>query len=277
MTSNKQEPKFCPAEADQHVAETFGALVPEDALLCYGKFDRLQQRARGCHQCADHNVCTAASKTMIHRSPEFNQTPNAKETSSMPISGTTVKWFPEGIIHGHHVRDPNTGEEWVIRRVGESNGEEQYINEALTRESSLSWTKEVIGTRESLAKLFTEMGLVCVKPAEESDPTGRTPNDPGAKLDAGKPRLGLVLGGFANALVEVGKVGTFGARKYSDDGWKQVPDAEARYTDALLRHLLTESAGEDVDPDSGLLHAAHTAWNALARLERQMARMRDTE
>ena len=52
----------------------------------------------------------------------------------------------------------------------------------------------------------------------ESDPTGRQPNDAGAKLDAGKNRLGLVLVGFSSALQEVGKVGTYGAKKYSDNG-----------------------------------------------------------
>lgn len=51
----------------------------------------------------------------------------------------------------------------------------------------------------------------------ESDQTGRNPSESGAKLDAGKPRLGLVLCGFARALQEVGKVGTFGAAKYSDN------------------------------------------------------------
>ena len=40
----------------------------------------------------------------------------------------------------------------------------------------------------------------------------------GVKLDNEKPRMDLVLGGFAKALYEVGRVGTFGADKYSDDG-----------------------------------------------------------
>lgn len=34
----------------------------------------------------------------------------------------------------------------------------------------------------------------------EHDPTGRSAHEPGAKLDAGKPRCGLVLGGFSRAL-----------------------------------------------------------------------------
>ena len=35
----------------------------------------------------------------------------------------------------------------------------------------------------------------------------------------------------------------------------------------MVRHLLKEGSGERLDPDSGLMHAAHTAWGALARLE----------
>lgn len=101
----------------------------------------------------------------------------------------------------------------------------------------------------------------------ELDPTGRAAHEPGAKLDAGKPRCTLVLGGFSHALEHVAKVGTFGAAKYTDNGWRTVPNGEERYTDALWRHLLQEAQGIECDPDSGLLHAAHTAWNALARLE----------
>lgn len=100
----------------------------------------------------------------------------------------------------------------------------------------------------------------------ELDPAGRPPHTPGAKLDAGKVRAGLVNRGFARALLAVGEVGTFGAQKYTPHGWVEVPDGEARYTDALHRHLL-QGALEDHDPDSGLLHAAHAAWNALAVLE----------
>lgn len=101
----------------------------------------------------------------------------------------------------------------------------------------------------------------------ERDPNGMDAHQPGAKLDAGKPLVGLVLGGFARALTKVAEVGTFGAKKYTPMGWVQVPDGEARYTDALYRHLLKEAEGEAFDPDSKLLHAAHAAWNALARLD----------
>ena len=69
----------------------------------------------------------------------------------------------------------------------------------------------------------------------ESDPNGIQQHEPGAKLDAGKNRLGLVFSGFALALQAVGAVGTYGANKYTDEGWKAVPDANKRYTDAMLR------------------------------------------
>lgn len=101
----------------------------------------------------------------------------------------------------------------------------------------------------------------------EADPGGKSPHEAGAKLDNSKNRLGLVFMGFSRALSAVGEVGTYGARKYSDDGWTAVPDGERRYTDALLRHLLAEARGEAFDSESELLHAAHTAWNALARLD----------
>lgn len=105
------------------------------------------------------------------------------------------------------------------------------------------------------------------QPQLEADPHGLSPHHPGAKLDAGKVRLGLVLGGFAQALTAVGQVGTYGADKYTPHGWLQVADGHARYTDALWRHLMSEAAGDPCDPDTSLLHAAHAAWNALARLE----------
>lgn len=101
----------------------------------------------------------------------------------------------------------------------------------------------------------------------EKDPNGKPANTAGAKLDAGKVRPSLVLRGFASALIEVSKVGTFGAGKYTDNGWVEVPDGVKRYDEAKLRHYLAEAAGEMVDEQTGLLHAAHEAWNALARLD----------
>lgn len=100
----------------------------------------------------------------------------------------------------------------------------------------------------------------------EIDPNGFDAHQPGSKLDAGKLRVGLVLMGFSRAITAVAQVGTYGAAKYTDNGWVEVPDGQRRYTDAMFRHLLAETHGV-VDEETGLLHAAQAAWNALARLD----------
>lgn len=102
---------------------------------------------------------------------------------------------------------------------------------------------------------------------EEQDPLGIDAHMPGAKLDAGKPRPELVFRGFARALAAVTDVATFGANKYSDDGWMSVPNGQKRYADAGYRHALKRYAGEEIDPDSKCYHLAAEAWNKLAELE----------
>lgn len=90
---------------------------------------------------------------------------------------------------------------------------------------------------------------------------------PGAKLDDGKLKPDLILEDMARALTEVIKVATFGANKYTEGGWLQVPNGQVRYRRAQMRHALARAAGEECDSESNLPHLAHEAWNALARLE----------
>lgn len=97
----------------------------------------------------------------------------------------------------------------------------------------------------------------------EEDPNGIEAHTAGAKLDRGKLRAGLVLRGFKDALVGVSRVGTFGAAKYSDNGWKSVSNGYSRYEDALYRHLLADG----VDEQSNLPHLYHAAWNILAMIQ----------
>lgn len=101
----------------------------------------------------------------------------------------------------------------------------------------------------------------------EKDPLGIPPNAPGAKLDAGKEEMSLVFEGFANALLEIGKVATFGANKYTRNGWESVPDGIYRYKNAAGRHLVKRKKEGPLDKDSGLLHEAHELWNHLASFE----------
>lgn len=109
----------------------------------------------------------------------------------------------------------------------------------------------------------------------ETDPNGLAANEPGAKLDAGKI-LGGLLGDFSLALTAVAEVGTYGATKYTRGGWQQVPNGELRYHDAMWRHLLA-ARHEPKDVDTGLLHKAHLAWNALAELELHLRAQRNEQ
>ena len=89
----------------------------------------------------------------------------------------------------------------------------------------------------------------------------------GQKFDAGKPMAGLLITDFSRALLEVAKVSTYGVVKYgSPSGWQAVPDGIQRYSNAMVRHMLSENKTPS-DDESGLLHASHIAWNALALLE----------
>jgi hypothetical protein len=104
-------------------------------------------------------------------------------------------------------------------------------------------------------------------PAEEADPTGRDAHEPGAKLDAGKPEFDVLLFSFPGALAAVNAVGAYGAKKYSLGGFLEVPDGARRYMNADIRHKLKHQSGETHDKDTGELHLAHAAWNAMAALE----------
>lgn len=103
---------------------------------------------------------------------------------------------------------------------------------------------------------------------QESDPSGRAAHHPGAKLDAGKTLAGVLLD-FGNALERVARVGTFGAEKYTRGGWQSVPEGEQRYEDALMRHLLELRNLDGTDPQTGMPHLWHVAWNVLAVIELQ--------
>ena len=81
----------------------------------------------------------------------------------------------------------------------------------------------------------------------------------GVKLDGGKLLMSLMP---HEALTGLAEVMTFGANKYTPNGWKTVPNAMARYEDAMLRHYYAYKSGEELDPESGLSHLKHMLTNA---------------
>lgn len=56
---------------------------------------------------------------------------------------------------------------------------------------------------------------------------------------------------------EVAQVMDDGAKKYSPDNWRIVPNAQERYFSAAIRHLVAWQKGEKKDPESGRSHLAH--------------------
>jgi hypothetical protein len=80
----------------------------------------------------------------------------------------------------------------------------------------------------------------------------------GVRFDQGKLPLHLVPPELEE---EVAKVLEFGAKKYAPRNWEKGMDW-SRVEASLRRHLLRWKMGEDIDPETGLLHVAHIATNA---------------
>lgn len=115
-----------------------------------------------------------------------------------------------------------------------------------------------------------------------SDPNGLSAHAPGAKLDKGKaPIFDGVLQYFPRALTAVAELSNWGATRYSWEGWRVVPNAFKRYSNAMGRHILKEKTEGLYDLDAlndpkfpaEILHATQVAWNALARLDKLLEDM----
>lgn len=65
---------------------------------------------------------------------------------------------------------------------------------------------------------------------------------------------------------DIVKVYTAGADKYGPNKWQDLPDGYNRYKGAMLRHLMEYEKGNIVDEETGCLHLAQVAWNAIAML-----------
>jgi hypothetical protein len=86
------------------------------------------------------------------------------------------------------------------------------------------------------------------------------------KADNGKHDPTLLMHDLGKALKAVTAVLNYGAEKYEPRGWKTVEPR--RYQSALLRHYNDHYVmGELTDNESGLLHLAHNATNALFLLQ----------
>ncbi len=89
----------------------------------------------------------------------------------------------------------------------------------------------------------------------------------GKKYDSGKNRWELLP---VSAVEQIVKVLNFGADRYGSDNWQGLENFDARYYAALQRHLVAWRRGEDVDPDSGLLHLAHAGCCLVFLLSKEV-------
>lgn len=93
----------------------------------------------------------------------------------------------------------------------------------------------------------------------------------GLRYDEGKILHELIP---AHAMNELAKVYSMGAKKYAPHNWRKGMQW-SRVIASLKRHLNAIERGEDYDGipgeekdgHSGMLHAAHVAWNAITLLE----------
>lgn len=85
----------------------------------------------------------------------------------------------------------------------------------------------------------------------------------------GKVRMDLVMQDMPRAIEALARVMTWalGEKGYKESDWLHVPDAINKYSGGMHRHDNKEKRGQEFDDESGLEHAIHTAWNAMARVE----------
>ena len=86
----------------------------------------------------------------------------------------------------------------------------------------------------------------------------------GIKFDDGKPDYSLVP---PNALDDVVKVLTIGAKKYARHNWKKLDHSDDRYFAAAQRHMWALMKDETHDPETGIHHAAHAIACMMFLLE----------
>ena len=82
----------------------------------------------------------------------------------------------------------------------------------------------------------------------------------GKKYDKDKVRMDLVP---LECIESIAKVLTYGADKYEENSWQDLPDFWKRYKAALLRHLTALDKGELIDKESGLYHIDQVLTNAM--------------
>lgn len=91
-----------------------------------------------------------------------------------------------------------------------------------------------------------------------------------------KPRVGLTVATFANAIEALSELMTFGHEQHGGDwegGRLSDPECIEKCEDSLIRHILARGRGELIDDGpkgSGMHHDVSEVANAMIKLERRL-------
>ncbi len=148
---------------------------------------------------------------------------------------------------------PEAIESWIDIVYNKPGFDQHDWNRNLTEAEFLLRSGVLTGRLETPPRRINNIPLVGPTPAEIYIKE-KLETPVGVKFDTGKPSPSLLP---MKPLLEVVKVLDFGAKKYARDNWQKVSNAEERYLDAALRHLMAFTDGEENDEESGLSHLAH--------------------
>ena len=82
----------------------------------------------------------------------------------------------------------------------------------------------------------------------------------GLKDDKDKIMLDLIT---PDCIFGIGKVLTFGAKKYKPNSWQNVKNGHDRHYAAAMRNLMSWRKGEKNDKETGLSHLYHAMANLM--------------
>lgn len=95
----------------------------------------------------------------------------------------------------------------------------------------------------------------------------------GMKFDNDKLRYDLFP---SEALEEITKVLTYGAKKYDDNNWRLLEGWKDRYYAACLRHLIAYRKGQEMDEESELMHLSHAACCLVFMITKEIDELSST-
>lgn len=142
--------------------------------------------------------------------------------------------------------------------------------------SNINWSSIPINQLDELSKLSKEeqdtidkqISDICTQILRKHNGLvqEQVDDNQAIKYDSEKIRVELLP---YNALLEIAKVMTIGAKKYGDNNWRKGM-LWSRLYGACLRHLIAWYEGQDKDEETGLLHLAHAGCCILFLITYQL-------